>query len=411
MSEMTEAGCRGCGAELPPPFLDLGRTPLANAYVRPEEAGSPEPIFRLAVSRCGRCDLVQLTESVSPAEMFHEYAYFSSYSDSFTCHARLMAANLIERFQLGNHSRVIEIASNDGYLLRHFRERGIGVLGVEPARNVAAVARDNGVPTLVEFFNSATSAKIAAQSGLADLIIGNNVLAHVPNINDFMAGAASLLKITGAAVFEVPYLRDLLDHGEFDTIYHEHVFYFSLNAIARLAARAGLEVYDVEPQAIHGGSLRVFLQHANARGCAHGVMDLLIAERREGLLGDERYREFGAKVESIKLKLLRLLNDLRAGGKRIAAYGAPAKGNTLLNFCGIGTPLIEFTVDRNPYKQGCMLPGSHVPIHPPPELLRRRPDYALILPWNIKEEVIEQQRDYLLAGGRFIVPVPEPHVV
>jgi hypothetical protein len=243
------------------------------------------------------------------------------------------------------------------------------------------------------------------------VIIGNNVLAHVPDINDFMMAASRLMKPEGAAVFEFPYLGDLLEHGEFDTIYHEHVFYFSLHAIVRLAARARLELYDVEVQAVHGGSLRVFLRHPGTRECAASVATLLAAEEHEGLLAAERYQAFGAKVEQIKCALLKLLLELRAAGKRIAAYGAPAKGNTLLNYCGIRPPLIEFTVDRSPHKQGRLLPGSHVPIHAPEELLRRRPDYALILPWNIADEIVDQRRDYLAAGGRFIVPVPEPRIL
>jgi SAM-dependent methyltransferase len=410
-NEVNNDMCLGCGARLPPPFLDLGRTPLANSYLRPEQVMLREPTFPLAVAYCGSCHLAQLNERVPPAEMFTEYAYFSSYSDSFAIHAQRMAANLKDRFGLRSHSRVVEVASNDGYLLRYFRELGMQVLGVEPARNIAAVARARGIPTIEEFFNTTTAADIVRCAGRADLIIGNNVLAHVPAINDFMQAAAMLMNPIGAAVFEFPYLGELLERGEFDTIYHEHVFYFSLHAVASLATRANLELFDAESHDVHGGSLRIFVQHPGVRERSPKVAAMMATEQRCGLVSPERYQAFGARVQRIKDALLALLRQLKNDGKHAAAYGAPAKGNTFLNFCGIGTDLIEFTVDRSPYKQGRLLPGSHLPIYAPEELLRRHPDYALILPWNIAGEIVEQQRAYLDAGGRFIVAVPEPRIL
>jgi SAM-dependent methyltransferase len=411
LRELNNGMCLGCDARLPPPFLDLGRTPLANSYLRLDQAKLPEATFALAVAYCGICHLAQLNERVPPTELFTEYAYFSSYSDSFAIHAQRMALNLSESFGLNSQSRVVEVASNDGYLLRYFRELGIQVLGVEPARNIAAVACARGIPTIEEFFNTATAADIAHRVGYADLIIGNNVLAHVPDINDFMQAVALLMKPAGATVFEFPYLGELLERGEFDTIYHEHVFYFSLHAVAGLAARANLELYDAEAHEVHGGSLRIFLQHPGVRERSPTVAAMMASEQSHGLLSPERYQAFGAKVARIKHALLALLQELKAASKRIAAYGAPAKGNTLINYCEIGTDLIEFTVDRSPHKQGHLLPGSHLPIYAPEELLRRQPDYALILPWNIASEIVEQQHAYLEAGGRFILAVPEPRIL
>jgi SAM-dependent methyltransferase len=403
--------CLGCGSKLPSPFLDLGRTPLANSYLSPDQAMIAEPTFPLAVAYCGACHLAQLNERVPPTELFTEYAYFSSYSDSFANHSERMAVNLKERFGLSSQSRVVEIASNDGYLLRYFRELGMQVLGVEPARNIAAVARSRGIPTVEEFFNSVTADAIVRRDGLADLIIGNNVLAHVPTINDFLQAVATLMKPKGAAVFEFPYLGELIERGEFDTIYHEHVFYLSLHAVASLVARANLELYDAEVHDVHGGSLRIFMQHPGARERSPALAALMADERHGGLLSPECYQAFGAKIERTKQALLALLYELRNAGKRVAAYGAPAKGNTLINYCGIGPDLIEFTVDRNPYKQGRLLPGSHIPIYRPEELFRRHPDYALILPWNIAGEIVEQQQEYLESGGRFIAAIPEPRIV
>ncbi len=406
-----EVACLGCGGILPEPFLDLGRTPLANSYLRRDQLDLPEESFRLAVAYCPSCHLVQLTDRVPPEKMFREYLYFSSYSDSFLAHARAMANSLIERFGLDSSSRVLEIASNDGYLLQYFLERGIAVLGVEPARNIAAQAQRRGIPTLNRFFAEDAAGEILARFEHADLIVGNNVLAHVPGINGFLAAVAACLKSDGCAVFEFPYLKELLDNTEFDTIYHEHVFYYSLSAVRGLAARAGLELFDVEFHPLHGGSLRVLLQHHGQRPIQPAVTAMLAAEDASGLTSGGHFVSFGLRVEALKSRLLGLLKELKAGGKRLAAYGAPAKGNTLLNYCGIGRELLDFTVDRSPHKQGMLLPGSHLPILAPAELLARSPDYALILPWNLADEIVSQQREYLRGGGRFIVPVPEPRIL
>ena len=403
--------CLGCGALLPEPFLDLGYTPLANSYLPASNDSQPEEKFPLAVAYCDGCHLVQLTDLVAPEQLFSEYLYFSSYSESFLAHARAMSSELIERFRLESTSRVLEIASNDGYLLQYFISAGIQVLGVEPARNIAAVAQDRGIPTLNSFFNSNTAASISRSFGEADLIVGNNVLAHVPAINDFLTAVAAGLASSGVAVFEFPYLGELLEHSEFDTIYHEHVFYYSLQAIAGLAARAKLELYDVATQAMHGGSLRVFLQHPGARPPTSAVGSMLRQEIADGLAEPQRYSSFGAQAETLRTQLVDLLQTIQAKGHRVAAYGAPAKGNTLLNYCGIDSSLIEFTVDRSPHKQGLLLPGSRIPIRPPEALVDAMPDYALILPWNFRDEIVSQQRKYLERGGRFIVPIPHPHII
>jgi SAM-dependent methyltransferase len=403
--------CLGCGSSLPPPFLDLGSTPLANAYLRPERAKLPEETFPLAIAYCANCHLVQLADRVLPDRMFGEYLYFSSYSDSFLNHACRMVNEMIQRFGLDGTSRVLEIASNDGYLLQYFLQRGVRVLGVEPARNIAAEATCKGIPTLTCFFGPEAVTEIQARFGFADLIIGNNVLAHVPTVNDFLSAAAACLKPDGAVVFEFPYVKELLDKSEFDTIYHEHVFYYSLSAVEILARRAGLEVFDVERQPIHGGSLRVFLRRPGRRPSAVRVETMLRQERDEGLTDAEHFVSFGLQVEALKRQLVSMLQQLKSSGNRLAAYGAPAKGNTLLNYCCIGSELLEFTVDRSPHKQGMLLPGSHLPILPPEELTARRPDYAVILPWNIAGEIVEQQLEYLRAGGRFIVPIPVPRIL
>lgn len=406
-----EVACLGCGGILPEPFLDLGRTPLANSYLRPEQLDLPEESFRLAVAYCPLCHLVQLTDRVPPEKMFREYLYFSSYSDSFLAHARAMANSLIEKFGLDSTSRVLEIASNDGYLLQYFLERGVAVLGVEPARNIAAQAQRRGIPTLNRFFAEDAVGEILTRFGRADLIVGNNVLAHVPGINGFLAAVAACLKPEGCAVFEFPYLKELLDNTEFDTIYHEHVFYYSLSAVKGLAARAGLELFDVEFHPVHGGSLRALLQHHGRRAIQPAVTAMLAAEDASGLTSCGHYVSFGLRVEALRAGLIKLLKQLKGAGRRLAAYGAPAKGNTLLNYCGIRRDLLDFTVDRSPHKQGMLLPGSHLPILAPAELLARSPDYTLILPWNLADEIVGQQREYLRAGGRFIVPVPEPRIL
>jgi SAM-dependent methyltransferase len=404
------ARCRGCGSTLPAPFLDLGTQPLANALLDIRAEG--EARYPLAVCRCAECQLVQLERTVDPEALFSEYIYFSSYSDTFVAHAEQMATALADRFHLGRGSRVLEIASNDGYLLRYFQPRGISVLGVEPARNVAAVARARGIPTVEAFFGPGTVARIDAEFGPADLVVGNNVLAHVPEVNHFLAATRACLGKGGVAVFEFPYLGDLLDRVEFDTVYHEHVFYLSLSAVEGLARRSKLRVFDLERQTVHGGSLRVFLEaEEGGRPVSAAVRDLRVSEGTTGLLGAERYHDFASAARRVRGELVALLARLKAGGKRLAAYGAPAKGNTLLNYCAVGAETLAFTVDRSPHKQGKLLPGSRVPVRPPEALLAEQPDYTLILPWNIAPEIVAQQAEYVRRGGRFLVPVPRPREV
>jgi SAM-dependent methyltransferase len=352
-----------------------------------------------------------LTHIIEPLKLFTEYSYFSSYSDSFLAHAKSMADSLVSANRLRPGARVLELASNDGYLLQYFRALGMQVLGVEPAANVAAVAEQRGIPTLNRFFGSAATAEVLQRFGRADLIVGNNVLAHVPDINDFLSAVAMCLNSDAVAVFEFPYLRDLLDRTEFDTIYHEHVFYYSLTSLHLLALRAGLQVCDVERHSVHGGSLRVFMRMRNSACVSPNVARMLAQECTVGLRSAETYTSFADRVDALKERLHSLLQGLRAEGKTIAAYGAPAKGNTLLNLCGIGRELVLFTVDRSPHKQGKLLPGSRIPIYPPEFLEDRRPDYALLLAWNFLDEIVEQQQGYLRGGGRFILPIPEPIVL
>ncbi len=405
------AECLGCGAPLAAPFLDLGMMPLANSYLRPEQVDEVEERFALAVAYCPGCHLVQLTRRLAPARLFTEYAYFSSYSESFVAHPRWLAESLMARFGLGSHSRVLEIASNDGYLLKNFVERGVPVLGVEPAQNVAEEAERRGIPTLKRFFGAQAVEEILDSFGRADVVIGNNVLGHVPEINDFLRAVKQCLKPSGAAVFEFPYIRDLVERVEFDTIYHEHVFYFSLAAVKRLAERAGLELFDVIPQPVHGGSLRVFMGMPGAWRLEPSVAATLAAEEQAGFTAAARYAAFERAVRKVRDDLVALLRALKAKDARVAAYGAPAKGNTLLNYCGIGRELIEFTVDRSPHKQGTLLPGSRIPVREPSALLAERPDYELLLAWNWAEEIIAQQHEHLERGGTFIIPVPGPRLV
>jgi SAM-dependent methyltransferase len=403
--------CLGCAADLGDPFLDLGSQPLANALLRPEETTRPEPRFPLAVAYCARCHLVQLTETAPPETLFGEYLYFSSYSDTFLAHARAMADALVARFGLGPRSRLLEIASNDGYLLKFVQAHGVPVLGVEPAGNVAAVAQARGIPTLARFFGPDAVEDIARDFGRADVVVGNNVLAHVPEINAFLGAVAAVLAPAGTAVFEFPYLGDLLEGTAFDTIYHEHVFYYSLAAVSGLAARAGLEVFDVERQAIHGGSLRVFMRRAGGAAAGPAVARLSAEEAARGLTSAPRYAGFSRDVRRLREDLVTLLRRLHGEGRRLAAYGAPAKGTVLLNACGIGTDLLDFTVDRSPHKQGRLVPGVRLPIRAPEDLLAEMPDFTLLLPWNLAEEIVGQQSAYVRKGGAFIVPVPTPRVM
>ncbi len=400
--------CRFCEAPLEHPFVDLGMSPIANAYPRPEDLGSMEPFYPLRVYVCERCFLVQLPAHHAPERLFDaDYAYFSSYSDSWLAHCRRYAESMVASLGLGPQSQVVEVASNDGYLLQFFRDAGVPVLGIEPAANCAEVARRAGIPTEVRFFGRAAAADLAPRRR-ADLMIGNNVLAHVPNINDFVAGFAALLKPGGVATLEFPHLLNLIERNEFDTIYHEHYSYLSFGAAERVFAAHGLTLYDVEELPTHGGSLRIYARHARntARPVSPRVEALRAKERAAGLDALAGYAGFEERVRKVKRDLLGFLIRAREEGRRVAAYGAPAKGNTLLNYCGVRTDLLDYTVDRSPHKQGRFLPGVRIPIHAPDKLRETRPDFILILPWNLQDEIVEQMRDARDWGARFVVAIP-----
>jgi SAM-dependent methyltransferase len=406
------ARCRLCGSHLEHVFVDLGSSPLCQTIITPEQLDEMEPHFPLRVLVCGECFLVQLREYVSPENIFREYAYFSSYSTSWLAHAKAYCEMIKQRLGLGTDSLVVEIASNDGYLLQHFLPLGVPVLGVEPAANVAKVAIEKGVPTLVDFFGFDLAGTLAAEGKQADLIVGNNVLAQVPQLNDFVAGLARLLKPEGVITLEFPHLERLMAENQFDTIYHEHFSYFSLVTIERLAARHGLRIIDVEELPTHGGSLRVYLSHAgSARPTEKSVPDLLAREHRLGFRDIASYASFAEQVRRTKRRLLSFLIEAKNAGKTICGYGAPGKGNTLLNYCGIGPDFLDFTVDRNPYKQGQFTPGMRIPILPVEAIDAAKPDYILILPWNLKDEIVQQMRHVAEWGGKFIVPIPEVAVI
>lgn len=404
---MTPPSCRFCDAPLEHMVVDLGITPLANDYLSPDRLREPEAVFPLRALLCSQCWLVQ-TDAAIPAEsIFSHYAYFSSYSASWVEHARQFTVMARERFGLSEASQVVEIASNDGYLLRHFIDTGIPVLGIEPAANVAEVARAAGVPTENRFFGAETASDLVARGLSADLLIGNNVFAHVPDINNFVAGLATVLKRDGVVSLEFPHLLQLMQNRQFDTIYHEHFFYFSLLAVETVFARHGLKLFDVEELATHGGSLRIL--GCRADSTAHcigpGLAEVRADEVAAGLDRAETYTAFQASIEPIRHDLNTFLHRARAEGKTVAAYGAAAKGNTLLNFCGVTTELIDYVVDSNPHKQNHFLPGSRLPIHAPQKMAETRPDYVLILPWNIKDEIVATH-DIQAWGGKFVVPVP-----
>ena len=404
----TMSQCRFCDAPLTRTLVDLGVSPLSNAFVDPASADRMEPFYPLHAKVCDACLLVQVDAFESPASIFSDYVYFSSYSDSWIEHARRYADAMIARFDLDTGSRVVEVASNDGYLLAHFLARGVPVLGVEPAANVAEVAREKGIPTEVAFFGAATAARLHRSHGPADLMAANNVLAHVPDINDFVAGFAALLAPEGVVTFEFPHLLELIRECQFDTIYHEHFSYLSLLAVERILERHGLRVFDVETLPTHGGSLRVFATHAGAgHASCPGRDAVLDAERAAGLDDPRSYDGFAPRVHAVKFALLEFLIEAHRGGKRVAGYGAPAKGNTLLNYCGVGPELLPFTVDRNPHKQGKLLPGTRIPVHAPEALDGARPDYVLILPWNLRAEIEASMAHVRDWGARFVVPIPE----
>lgn len=400
--------CRLCGGGLEHTFVDLGMSPLCESFLAPRQLDAMEPYFPLHVLVCGSCFLVQLKEYVSPEHIFREYAYFSSYSTTWVAHAKRYCETIAQRLGLGPDNLVVELASNDGYLLQHFLPLGVPVLGIEPAVNVAKVAIDKGIPTRVEFFGVQLAKALVAEGKRADLIAGNNVLAQVPDLNDFVAGMARLLKPEGVITLEFPHLERLIAENQFDTIYHEHFSYFSLITIERLAARHRLKLIDVEELPTHGGSLRVYLAHAaSMRPVSQTVPALLARERGLGFEDLATYASFGEQVKRTKRKLLSFLIQAKDQGKVICGYGAPGKGNTLLNYCGIGTDFLEFTVDRNPYKHSRFTPGMHIPIHGVEAIDARKPDYLLILPWNLKDEIIQQMRHIADWGGKFIIPIPE----
>ncbi len=404
--------CRSCQQDGLRTFLSLGQTPLANALLTADDLNCPETTYPLDLAFCPNCLLVQITETVPPDQLFRDYLYFSSFSDTMLRHARNLAGQLVTRRKLAPDSLVVEAASNDGYLLQYYRQAGVPVLGIEPARNIAQVARERqGVPTLEEFFTSELAERLAANGQRADVFHAHNVLAHVADLNGFVRGIQQLLKDDGVAIIEVPYLRDLIDCCEFDTIYHEHLCYFSLQALDRLFRRHGLVIEDMEHIEIHGGSLRLYAVRDGLSRCpSERVTRILHEEAAWGVESLAVYQQFAQRVHELKAALCRLLADLKRQGKTLAAYGASAKGSTLLNFCGIGRETLDFVVDRSTAKQGRFTPGTHLPIRSPEELLRAIPDYVLLLTWNFAQEILQQQETYRRRGGRFILPVPLPRV-
>jgi hypothetical protein len=404
--------CRLCANPLRTTFVDLGMSPLCESFLPAGEINQMEPFFPLHALVCEECFLVQLQEYVRPEHIFSEYAYFSSYSTSWVEHARRYCEMITRRLDLDANSRVFELASNDGYLLQHFRALGVPAAGIEPAGNVAEAAQKKGIDTLVEFFTTTLARRLVAEGRGADLIIGNNVLAQVPDLNDFVAGMQVLLAPDGVITLEFPHLERLIEENQFDTIYHEHFSYFSLVTIERLAARHKLRVFDVEQLPTHGGSLRVYLCHQDAARARLPAVDALLAHEREsGFENGETYTRFSQQVHQTKRQLLSLLIKCKEEGAKICGYGAPGKGNTLLNYCGIGTDFVDFTVDRNPYKHGRYTPGMHIPIYPVEAIDEAKPDYLLILPWNLKKEIVAQMRHVGEWGGKFIVPIPRAHII
>jgi 2-polyprenyl-3-methyl-5-hydroxy-6-metoxy-1,4-benzoquinol methylase len=402
-----------CGSALRHTFVDLGMSPLCESYVPRDKLNEMERFFPLHVHVCDQCFLVQLQEYVAPEEIFREYAYFSSYADSWVEHMARYADMITERFGLGRDSFVVEVASNDGYLLQHFVKKGIPVLGIEPAANVAKVAIQRGIPTLVEFFGEETARKLVTKGQQADLICGANVLAQVPAPNDFVKGLQLLVKRGGVVTIEFPHLMRLMAENQFDTIYHEHFSYFSFLTAEKIFAAQGLTLFDVEEIPTHGGSLRIYARHADdtTKPVTARAKELRQREMEAGLLRMETYATFGEKVRETKRKLLEFLIGVKRSGRTIVGYGAPGKGNTLLNYCGIRTDFLDFTVDRNTYKQGKFLPGTHIPIHHPDRIREVKPDYVLILPWNFKDEIVQQMAYVREWGGKFVVPIPEVRVL
>ena len=411
---MTERLCRFCRTPLSRTFADLGVSPVANAFLRPDQLNAMEPFFPLHAYVCEGCFLVQLEDFESPEHIFNDqYAYYSSYSDSWVEHARQYVNLIIGRLGLDEKSFVVEIASNDGYLLQFFLRKNIRVLGIEPSSNVANVARNKGIDSWVTFFTASTAQELVAQRGRADLVLGNNVLAHVPALNDFIDGLKILIADRGVITMEFPHLLCLIRDNQFDTIYHEHFSYFSLFAVNQIFLAHGLRVFDVDRLPTHGGSLRIYATHEGSRHWQEqqSVADLLAEERHAGLNEVTGYSAFSERVNATKRDLLDFLIDAKRAGKTIVGYGAPAKGNTLLNFCGIRTDFIDFTVDISPYKQGMFLPGTRIPIFAPDKIFEAKPDYVLILPWNLRDEVASKMSDISMWGGKFVIPIPQVRVL
>lgn len=407
------ASCRFCSASLQHTFVDLGMSPLCNTQIEPQQANQMEPFYPLHAFVCDKCFLVQLAEFVSPGDIFSDYSYFSSYSDSWVQHAKRYAEMMIERFKLGANSKVMEIASNDGYLLQHFVAKKVPVLGIEPAANVAKVAVEKGIPTTVRFFGTDSAKAILKEHGHADVLLGNNVLAHVPKLNDFVAGMKVLLKPGGVLTMEFPHLMRLMEENQFDTIYHEHFSYFSFLTVQKVFAKQGLTLFDVEELPTHGGSLRIFGRHAedSAKPVTERAKELTAREMKKGYDKLDSYSSFGEQVKETKRKLLDFLIKAKNEGKTIVGYGAPGKGNTLLNYCAIRQDFVDYTVDRSPYKQGRFTPGARIPIMSPDRIRETKPDYVFILPWNLKEEIMQQCAYVREWGGKFVVPIPEVTVL
>lgn len=401
--------CRFCKTELTVSFCDLGMSPLSNSYLKKENLDRMEPFYPLHAYVCEKCLLVQLEEFESPENIFSDYAYFSSYSDSWLKHCEDYVSKMTERFGLNESSHVVEVASNDGYLLQFFKDRGVPITGVEPAANVAKVAQEKGIPTEVRFFGLDTAKYLVEEKGIkADLALGNNVLAHVPDINDFVSGYKHLIKDTGVITFEFPHLMRLMESVQFDTIYHEHFSYLSLYSVEKIFAAHGLKVFDVEQVPTHGGSLRVFAGHDTNTEQVESdhLKELRSAEESFGLHSIEAYKNFEEIVQAKKREVLKFLIDCKESGKTVVGYGAPAKGNTLLNYCGVRQDMVSYTVDRSPHKQDHYLPGTHIPIRSPEAILNSKPDYVFILPWNLKDEISDQMKDIRNWGGQFVTAIP-----
>lgn len=410
---MNPAHCRFCGTPLKHTFADLGMSPLSNAFVSGDRAKSAEQFYPLHAYVCESCFLVQLEEFESPEQIFSDYFYFSSFSETWLEHAKQYTDLMCDRFGFNRDSQVIEVASNDGYLLQYFKEKDIPVLGIEPAANVAKVAEEKGIPSWVKFFGVATAKSLVAEGRQADLLLGNNVLAHVPDINDFVAGMKIALKPQGILTMEFPHLLQLIEYNQFDTIYHEHFSYLSLLTVEQVFAKHGLTLFDVDEIPTHGGSLRIYGCHENAEAYPVNarITQLKQKEIQAGLDRIETYLSFGEKVKHTKRQLLEFLIQAKNEGKSVVGYGAPAKGNTLLNYCGIRSDFIDYTVDRSPYKQNCLLPGTRIPVYHPDKIRETQPDYLLILPWNLKSEVMQQMAHIREWGGRFVVPIPQVEVM